>query len=641
MKKTIITLFSTLILLVFIGELRAQVPQAFNYQAVARDAGGILYANRSIKVRLTILSGSSVGASVYSEIHAATTNQFGLFTLSIGQGTQPTGNFNTISWATGAFWLKVEMDPNNGINFSNMGTSQLLTVPFAMYAANSGSGASSGTGPTGPTGPSGINGNTGVTGPTGSGNGPTGATGPTGFGTAGPTGATGATGATGTGTGSVGCTNANFVLKNDGTNGTCSQIFDNSTNVGIGTTSPVQKLDVNGDININSLMSFRINNTKVLSNFGTANLFAGDNAGMAITSGQKNSFFGFESGKNTTTGYENTFIGYQAGYNNTVGFGNVYLGYKAGYTNSATWNGKNIFIGYEAGYNVTNTNTGGSIFIGTEAGKNNTATQCCNYFIGYNTGSSNSGFDNIFIGSNAGGSNTSGSVNNFIGHQAGNDNTIGEYNTFLGHQAGYSNNADGNTFIGYTSGHSNISGTNNTALGKFAFWNPTAYSNSMALGFDAEATASNQVRVGNSSITSIGGYVGWSNISDKRIKKDIKETVPGLAFILKLRPVIYHLDMDAIATLQHTPDSMRLKDAEKIKGNILQTGFIAQEVEKAAQECDFDFSGVDKPKNDNDLYSLRYSEFVVPLIKAVQEQQKQIEVLQKRINELEMNSAKK
>jgi len=97
--------------------------------------------------------------------------------------------------------------------------------------------------------------------------------------------------------------------------------------------------------------------------------------------------------------------------------------------------------------------------------------------------------------------------------------------------------------------------------------------------------------------------------------------VPGLDFIMKLKPVTYYLDMNAIAKFTNTPDSLRLKDAEALKGKMLQTGFIAQDVEKAASDCGFEFSGVDAPKNENDYYGLRYAEFVVPLVKAVQEQQ--------------------
>jgi len=91
--------------------------------------------------------------------------------------------------------------------------------------------------------------------------------------------------------------------------------------------------------------------------------------------------------------------------------------------------------------------------------------------------------------------------------------------------------------------------------------------------------------------------------------------------------------MDAVAALLHIPDSLRLNDAESIKGKMLQTGFLAQEVQKAAMELGYEFSGVDAPKNGNDLYGLRYSDFVVPLVKAVQQQQDSIEKQKKTLDE--------
>jgi hypothetical protein len=145
------------------------------------------------------------------------------------------------------------------------------------------------------------------------------------------------------------------------------------------------------------------------------------------------------------------------------------------------------------------------------------------------------------------------------------------------------------------------------------------FSNTTAVGYSAVRTASNQVRIGNSSVTSIGGKVGWSTVSDARFKKNIEEKVIGLDFIMALRPVTYNLDMDAIANFHETPDSLRLEESERKAGDILQTGFIAQEVELAAKKLGYDFSGIDAPKNDKDNYGLRYSEFVVPLVKAMQE----------------------
>jgi hypothetical protein len=191
MKKRIITLLSAMLMLLFVCELSAQVPQAFNYQAVARDNTGALIKTHAIGLRLSILKGSSAGTLVYEETQSTTTNNFGLFTVAIGQGSVVTGTFGTIDWSTGSYWLKVEMDPAGGLSYTSMGTSQLLAVPFAMYASTSGTGGA--TGATGPTGTNGTNGATGATGPTGG----AGATGPTGAGTTGATGSTGDMGPTG------------------------------------------------------------------------------------------------------------------------------------------------------------------------------------------------------------------------------------------------------------------------------------------------------------------------------------------------------------------------------------------------------------------------------------------------------------
>ncbi len=242
--------------------IMAQVPQAMNYQAVARNAGGALIANHLVGLRLTILAGSATGTVVYSETQSATTNQFGLFTVSLGTGTVVTGTFSSINWSTGQYWLKVEFDATGGTSYVAMGTSQLLSVPYALYAANAGTsgttgatgptGAAGTTGATGPTGAgtTGATGPTGATGATGTGMGPTGPTGPTGLagtaGVTGPAGTNGATGATGpAGTGSVSGT-VNYVAKfTTATAVGNSLIYDNGTDVSIGTSSPVALFQVN------------------------------------------------------------------------------------------------------------------------------------------------------------------------------------------------------------------------------------------------------------------------------------------------------------------------------------------------------------------------------------------------------------
>lgn len=154
----------------------AQFPNMFNYQGVARDNSGNVLANQSISLRLSIISGSPTGTTEYSETHSVTTNQFGLFTAALGNGTPISGSMTTIGWGSNPHYVKVEMDENGGSSYTAMGTSLLMSVPYAMYADNAGN-----PGPTGPTGPTGVGtaGPTGATGDDGA-DGATGATGPTG-----------------------------------------------------------------------------------------------------------------------------------------------------------------------------------------------------------------------------------------------------------------------------------------------------------------------------------------------------------------------------------------------------------------------------------------------------------------------------
>lgn len=125
--------------------LFAQPPQSFKYQAVARDAGGNLLSSQNVTFRISILQGSAGGTSVYSETHAVISNDFGLANLNIGVGTPVSGNFSTIGWGMNTFFIKVELDPLGGSAYQLMGTSQLLSVPYALYARNSADGVGSGT----------------------------------------------------------------------------------------------------------------------------------------------------------------------------------------------------------------------------------------------------------------------------------------------------------------------------------------------------------------------------------------------------------------------------------------------------------------------------------------------------------------
>ena len=167
----------------FINTISAQSPLKLSYQAVMRDASNELLVNRSVKVKVSILKGSAGGTLVYAETHTVTTNANGLVTLQIGGGNVLSGSMGSINWALGPYFVKTDTDPNGGSNYSITASSELLSVPYALYSANGGTPGPQGpAGPTGPTGPAGPTGATGAVGPTG----PTGDQGP--IGPAGPVG---------------------------------------------------------------------------------------------------------------------------------------------------------------------------------------------------------------------------------------------------------------------------------------------------------------------------------------------------------------------------------------------------------------------------------------------------------------------
>ena len=145
MKK--ITLLSTLCFLLLTLVVNAQTPpNAFNYSAVARNAAGQPIATTTIGIQITILKTSPTGASQYSENHFVNTDAFGLFNLVIGAGAVQSGSMATIDWSIDNYYLKVGMDAAGGTNFLIMGTTQLLSVPYAMYAKSAGSVSSGGGG---------------------------------------------------------------------------------------------------------------------------------------------------------------------------------------------------------------------------------------------------------------------------------------------------------------------------------------------------------------------------------------------------------------------------------------------------------------------------------------------------------------
>lgn len=309
----------------------------------------------------------------------------------------------------------------------------------------------------------------------------------------------------------------------------------------------------------------------------------------------------------------------------------------------------NIPAGYLSGGATATNNTS----FGLNAGNNNSGTY--NIAIGTNALDSNTtGYNNIAIGGGALNSNNSGAANVAIGINALLNNTYGVSNVAIGvdalHSHTFSQNISNtsNVAVGEEALYNDIDGFGNTALGRFAlsgfsfgFGNTAvgnyadvsaaSLSNATAIGLSAISDANNKVRIGNVNVTVVESQVGSWTSSDGRFKTNISDEVKGLQFIKKLHPVIYNFDTRKFDEflMQNMPDSVkqaRMKETNySMSTKIRHSGFIAQEVEQAAKECGYDFAGVHHPESTDDNWSLSYENFVVPLVKAVQEQQKEIE----------------
>ena len=149
--KRLIAIFTASLLTAFVF---AQSPEKMSYQAIIRNSSGYLVTNQTVGMRISILQNSPSGINIYEETQTTTTNTNGLATIEIGTGTFISGTFSTIDWANGSYFIKIETDPSGGNNYTISGTSQQLSVPFALYAKTSGS-------PIGPQGEAGSNGTNG------------------------------------------------------------------------------------------------------------------------------------------------------------------------------------------------------------------------------------------------------------------------------------------------------------------------------------------------------------------------------------------------------------------------------------------------------------------------------------------------
>ncbi len=378
------------------------------------------------------------------------------------------------------------------------------------------------------------------------------------------------------------------------------------------------------------------------SNTGFDATFVGTDAGR-VNNGIANTFLGELAGTNNTTGKNNTFVGQGAGQRNTTGSHNIFVGRDAGggFGSGEITGGNNVVVGSDGSQETTHDGVTILSSIGPAGSELTT------------------GFANSLIGAGAGRDIGAGVGNTCVGNNAGANLEHGDFNTFVGCQAGWDANrfnltdrANRNTYLGFGTGQTNRSGEDNVGVGAFAdvlgpgaatdrnrttFLGASARAgsndvtvigfqanamgeNSIAIGSNVTAANANEVRIGNEAVTSIGGPVNWTALSDGRVKTDVRTNVPGLDFINRLRPVTYHIDAERAYALRGQSVPQHLADACKHKSDVRYTGFIAQDVHAAARAVDFDFSGVKVPENaSTDAYGLRYAEFVVPLVAAVQE----------------------
>ncbi|HRG21175.1 MAG TPA: tail fiber domain-containing protein [Saprospiraceae bacterium] len=322
---------------------------------------------------------------------------------------------------------------------------------------------------------------------------------------------------------------------------------------------------------------------------GDSALYSNGVGNVVPQHGSANTAVGSKAMFKNTLGYDNTALGYQSLYNNIFGLGNSAMGVLALHNNNGNYN---TGIGYQA----------------------------------------------LSINQN-------GSLNTAVGGSALRNNTQGSRNVAVGTNALFSNNTGTrNTAVGDSALVFNESGSYNTAIGQRAN-NSLSLTNSVAVGYFSYPNNDNVALLGNTATASCGGYTNWTNFSDGRFKKNVKEEVVGLAFIKALRPVTYQIDMSTLNSFVYKADAEQyhqsLQTAIEEKERTIVSGFIAQEVASAAQKVGYYFDGVVVPKDqEKQHYQLSYASFVVPLVKAVQEQEVKISELENKILKLEKIAAR-
>lgn len=516
MKKLSPLLLIVVIYLLQVSHAVAQAPQQMNYQAVVRDKlGNPLTHGEPVSLQFIIHNGTPAGDTVYTEQISDTTNMFGLVSVQIGTG----GNLSEVNWSKGAKYLQVMLSIKGG-SYADMGTTQLVSVPFALFAGNSVPGPPGATGAAGATGPTGNNGQNGATGPAGvtgatgaaGSNGATGANGNNGLdGTTGATGPTGATGITGS-TGIQGVTGANGNTGATGPGGvTGSGVTGPTGATGVtgatgdvnnvwlltGNTGTVDDVNFLGTIDDEPL-NLRVNNQAAGRVDFLGNTSLGYLSLINPAAGNNNTAIGSKALLANTTGFQNTADGFEALYSNTTGLQNTAVGVQALYSNGTGRDNTAIgALALNASVNsFENTAVGVSALSGDTSGKENTAVGTG--ALGFNL----SGSLNTANGCGTLTYNNTGSFNTASGAWALYNSVFGSYNCAYGYNALVGNTiGNSNTAVGFKALASNGTGNGNTALGDSADVAFPYLENATAIGYQAIVTNSNMLLFGNDSVT--------------------------------------------------------------------------------------------------------------------------------------------
>jgi len=479
MKKVLFTFILTVLVMLTVS---AQAPQSFKYQAVVRDKSGQLLPNQTISLRISILQSTIDGPEVYKEMHAVTTGDLGLVNIEVGRGKSLSGSMDAIDWGAGSHFLRIEMDQTGGTDFELMGVSQLLSVPYALYAEKAGSGER------GDDYDWQRNGNNVVTGHGGAypiGNVGIGNTAPAsllyvaklsteptitvrnmgGIGGASYAMVDDVSGANWkfkvTGSGGFKIRDQRYaldVVTIESPSAANAIYIRMGGNVGIGTINPQYKLDVSADALINGLRVGRGNNSNI---YNTA--MGREALNSNLSGSMDNTAIGYQVLMDNNTGIRNTAIGAHALTANTSGMRNTAGGdYALSANTTGSYNtayGNGTLISNTSG--SQNTAVGNFALVYNETGNANVAVGAGALF--HNPDRSNL----VAVGDSALFNNGTGITdpyqatnNTAIGSKSLYTSTTGSGNTTLGKETGYTNSTgSGNVFLGYRAGY-NETGSN-------------------------------------------------------------------------------------------------------------------------------------------------------------------------------------